>query len=257
MIYRAELRKILGDMRAYWFELLFGNLNVLVTFVGLYFAFGVYGDDTPRRIVFFSGVLFWYFGVHGTDLLTTIMEEEMESGTMDQLLMSRSSLAGILSGKIMAQFTADALKGLIVFPLLILLTRTNLLSAGSEGLAVLLLVFIGSLVAMFGVGATLAGLALVYKRVSALGAATTNFMLYLVGMTVPLAELPVWARSVGRALPMSWGGEIVMDVFRGGNVRAAPVVGMTVSALLWVAVGMIVFRIMQRRSRVLGSTSQY
>ena len=68
----VELNKIWNEMRVYWFELVFGNANTLIAFAGIYFAFQVETKGVSAQVLFFFGVMFWYFGVHATDLVALV-----------------------------------------------------------------------------------------------------------------------------------------------------------------------------------------
>ena len=94
----VELNKIWNEMRVYWFELVFGNANTLIAFAGIYFAFQVETKGVSAQVLFFFGVMFWYFGVHATDLVALVMQEELEEGTLEQVLTSRSGIFSVMLG---------------------------------------------------------------------------------------------------------------------------------------------------------------
>ena len=254
----VELNKIWNEMRVYWFELVFGNANTLIAFAGMYFAFQVETKGVSAQVLFFFGVMFWYFGVHATDLVALVMQEELEEGTLEQVLTSRSGIFSVMLGRVLAQLVVDACKALPIFGLLFALTGLGR-SLRDVSLLVLILGLFGlSFLAMVGVGATIAGVALVKKRVSSVGFATTNFILYLSGLTIPLDQLPGWVTVLARAFPMSWAGDVLTaHLANDRRAMALASLGLLMCSLLWVAVGGRVFAWGRTTALVRGTTAQY
>lgn len=90
---RAECLRVFGDVKNYWFNYLLGNLNVFFMFFGLFFTFSKNQGTSLDKLLFLFGLMYWYFGTHAIDLVSLLMEEEIEQGTLEQLLMTRVPLA--------------------------------------------------------------------------------------------------------------------------------------------------------------------
>lgn len=114
---RAECLRVFGDVKNYWFNYLLGNLNVFFMFFGLFFTFSKNQGTSLDKLLFLFGLMYWYFGTHAIDLVSLLMEEEIEQGTLEQLLMARVPLAISFGFRIAAQVLFDLCKGVLVFVL--------------------------------------------------------------------------------------------------------------------------------------------
>ena len=72
---KAECLKVFGDVKIYWLNYAFGNLNVFFMFLGLFYAFSKGSQDQLGKLTFLFGLMYWYFGVHAVDLMGLLMEE--------------------------------------------------------------------------------------------------------------------------------------------------------------------------------------
>lgn len=93
---KAECSKVFGDIKIYYINYIFGNLNVFFMFFGLFYAFSKNNQTDTSKLLFLFGLMYWYFGVHAIDLISILIEEEIEQGTLEQLLLTRTSLSGSL-----------------------------------------------------------------------------------------------------------------------------------------------------------------
>ncbi len=84
-------------------------------FFGLFYAFSKNEQNNLGKLLFLFGLMYWYFGVHSVDLISILMEEEIEQGTLEQLLMSKTPLSVSLMFRIIAQILFDLFKGTFVF----------------------------------------------------------------------------------------------------------------------------------------------
>ena len=112
---KAECSKVFGDIKIYYINYIFGNLNVFFMFFGLFYAFSKNNQTDTSKLLFLFGLMYWYFGVHAIDLISILIEEEIEQGTLEQLLLTRTSLSISLAFRIIAQILFDLFKGIFVF----------------------------------------------------------------------------------------------------------------------------------------------
>lgn len=260
MILWVELRKIISDIKAYWFNYIFGNINVLFLFAGLFFAFKINESSNVDRIVFLYGMLIWYFGVHAIDLIAIIIEEELIEGTLEQLLMTKSSLSYILFNRILAQFIFDVVKASFVTILFVFILNIDLRILISIKGMLFILLFVATLVSMFGIGYLIAGMSLVYKRVGAIAQASNNFILYLSGITLSVSTLPPIFQLISKIFPLSWSRIILENILRNQFINieiSNAIMYFTVLSLVWVCIGVVGFTYYQNKAKELGIISSY
>lgn len=187
---RAECLRVFGDVKNYWFNYLLGNLNVFFMFFGLFFTFSKNQGASLDKLLFLFGLMYWYFGTHAIDLVSLLMEEEIEQGTLEQLLMTRIPLAVSFGFRIAAQVLFDLCKGLLVFVLCMWSFGIDFALAANVRFLLSIVVFFWSLAAMYGAGYIVAGFSLVYKQASSLASLSSSLILFFSGTTIEISAFP-------------------------------------------------------------------
>jgi ABC-2 type transport system permease protein len=123
-----------------------------------------------------------------------------------------------------------------------------------------LLVFLASIPAIYGLGLTFASLVISAKEAHAFVFLVRGFVMVFCGITYPVFVLPLWMQSIARWLP---------PTYTISGIRKAALSNADLPALLpeltslllfgvfWLAAGFAVFVWMERRARRTGAISQY
>ena len=129
------------------------------------------------------------------------------------------------------------------------------LDPGSVGVAVVALV--GCLGLFASLGIAVAALTVIVKRtVGLLGLMFAGIAL-LAGVYFPLSVLPDPIEWVARALPITWGLDVLRASLLGGGVDPAQLAGLFASAALLLPVTLYGFTLAVRRARQTGTLAQY
>lgn len=236
---KAECLKVFGDVKIYWLNYIFGNLNVFFMFFGLFYTFSKGSADDLGKLLFLFGLMYWYFGVHAVDLVSLLIEEEIEQGTLEQLLMTRTPLAVSLFFRIVAQILFDLCKGVFVFALCMAAFGIGFSAVASLRFLAAVAVFFIALLAMYGFGYMVAGLSLLYKQASSVASISSALILFFSGTTIDIAVFPAAVQAVIRLFPFYWSSRIIEGILRLELRAAAPCAAVLAAELvLWSAGGL-------------------
>jgi ABC-2 type transport system permease protein len=252
-VFDANVRKVLIELRRY----LPNTLSLLVTFYAIFLAMflgiTVIGDpaaaDANLRFAIVSNA-FWFLLVLGINSMGYEVTTEATRGTLEQLAMSPVGMATILLARMVGTLGVYLL---ITVAMLVLTMAT-----AGQWLAFdvpLLLTILGpTFVGVLGIGYAAAGLAIVFKQVSAI--LQVSQFVFLGLAFVPLAFAP-WLE--------------VAPIIKGIDmVRAAMIAGagfgdfglrdwgsLVVNALVYFALGLLAYRAAERHAVRRGLLGQY
>ena len=210
-------------------------------FLGLFYTFSKSNQDNLGKMTFLFGLMYWYFGVHAVDLIALLIEEEIEQGTLEQLLMTRTHLAASLFFRIVAQIIFDLFKGVFVFILCMWAFNISFSMIISFRFLAAVFVFFVGLFAMYGFGYIVAGMSLIYKQAASIASISSTLILFFSGTTININTFPALVQSIIRLFPFYWSNRIIESIlqldFRNivGNVAV-----LILQLLLWICFGVFI-----------------
>ncbi|MCE9644467.1 MAG: ABC transporter permease [Chloroflexi bacterium] len=123
-----------------------------------------------------------------------------------------------------------------------------------------LLVILAAIPSVYGLGFAFASVVITVKEANAFVFLVRGIVMIFCGITYPLMLLPGWMQSVAQWLPQTY----VIHAMRSAALSTEGFTGishdllmMTVFGIFWLAVGYILFVIMERRARQTGAIGQY
>ena len=202
ILLRAEIKRyyaiswsVPGDSLA-WF------LYTFLIFIGVITILnGVKGGGfgTEDQLLVMVGWMTWIVASDCMGQLPDAIEEEAQTGTLEQICIAPVKLSTILAVRSLAFLLGSGIKGILATILLGFFVAPLPITAG------ILLLFIISLLGAYGLGFIFAGLALVFKRISALTSLVFSLMIFLTGSLVSLDKLG-WVYDLLHYLfPLTWG----------------------------------------------------
>ncbi len=158
---------------------------------------------------------------------------ENRQGTLARMLISPTTSAQVLGGKVLGIFLTA------VMQLFILIGGTSLLFRLQWGnpLAVVLLVLAAAFAAT-GWGMIIAAFLKTPGQIASVGSAVMLIFGLLGGSFFDITMLPGWVQTLSKVSPNAWGMEGFMDLARGGSIAVVrtPVIALLVmGALLFIA----------------------
>jgi ABC-2 type transport system permease protein len=211
-----EAYKALLHLASYKFNTIAHMIQRSIGFLAIGFVLGQ-GQIDPRQMAFVLPG--WIMSFYARIILFQIdqgVTEEAHTGTLEQMYMSPVPSGVLLLGRVCA----------------VLVVATLMVSATATGLALLvgirlplrweaLPVIAITLLGLFGFSFFVGGAALVFKNVHALADLTQDLLLFVNGTFVAVALMPLWLRTLGLALPTTYGIALIRTVVIDGRSLGA------------------------------------
>lgn len=180
------------------------------------------------------------------------LKEDMQRGTLESNWITPAPRVLLLVGRSLASVMHATLQVL----LMVLMTIPFGVYFGGELWRGLGLVFLPSLIGLYGIGFMLAGVAFLAREVNAfldLGQFALNT---LTGQSYPVTILPRWLLAISLAIPLTYGIDALRSMLFGSRSLLPLEQSLLLlwgTAVLLVAVGLAVFVAAERRARIRGT----
>ena len=205
------------------------------------------------------GTAMFYFTsrfVDSPELRSTLpqgLEEARDSGTLEHLLVTQTSLPAILAGSAIYPFVSTTLRIAVYLAWAALLFHFPLGAANWLAVAAVLLT---SLLAFSGLGIFSASYLLLFKRGNPGKWLLLGISSVAGGMLFPVSILPGWLQDVARINPVTYTLEAMRSALLGGaELRQLwhPIAILLLFAALLLPLSMFVFAAVLRRTKTTGT----
>jgi ABC-2 type transport system permease protein len=237
-----------------------------VLLLALFFYLGRLVDNADIRVDHNrSGSYFAYAAVGlalfsilqvGITLFSSKLREEQTTGTFEELMTTPASPSLIVLCSASYDFLRATVSGLVLLAVAVTIFGLRL-NVTPSSLVTAVAAIVGCLGLFASVGIALASFTVVFKRSASLVGMALSALALLGGVYFPIEVLPTPIEQVARALPFTWGLDVMRASLLGGKVDVAQLGGLLVAAGLLLPVMMAVFRSAVRRARRQGTLAQY
>ncbi len=151
-------------------------------------------------------------------------------------------------------------QGLMIFLQLLVINLIFKLTIAPAGILPSLSVVALMLIALYGFGMMIASLTLVLKQGWLVSEALSGIMMVITPIAYPLAVLPLFMQKAALFLPTTYGVMTARHFLVGETMQfsvATAFIRLVVLGIFWVAVGIIIFEVIDRRTRRSGTISHY
>jgi ABC-2 type transport system permease protein len=210
-----------------------------------YFSFALVG------IAFFD-----YLSVALTTFDSSL-QEARQNGTLENLLVTQTSLPVILAGSSLYPFVLMSLRTAIYIGWGAVLFGFPLRGANWPGA---LLVLAASVLAFSGLGILSASYLLIFKRGNPVTWAILGLSSVVGGMMYPISVLPVWLQWVARFVPVTYSLEGMRAAILGhASMRALlpSIAGLLLFAALLLPISFAIFSWALRRTKITGTLTHF
>lgn len=282
LVMKAEVVRGMIIMRRYWFRTVTGMVIGYTMLVGLIVAFMQKGDEVSHVTSGFSdattatntalGFIIGMFAFGIIGMFSNGLQQMAQNGQLEQLCMSPHGLVtNFLARATMSSVMSILTSSILVWA--IAATVGGTLHADSPWLIVLLAL---TFVNLIGFGFMMSGLVLMFKQIGQVTMVIRTALLLLpIAASDSITEWPLLGRVLAHAFPSTDAaiclkyvlvkGQMVESVNAAGEVvsKFSPVILhpsfflLVVSCVVWTAVGITLFRVMENWSRDKGTLGAY
>lgn len=237
--------------------------QVFLLFIGFMFFIG-YGKLDPKKI---ATALIGYLVLYYVDMLIVQtgwnFMKESQSGTIEQLFMSTAPANLVVLGGTIAIFIAQTI---LLIPIIIaILITLYLLSVPLpiiynpiQGLIVLLITFVGLLGFVYII---ISGIML-YKNIEGAVGILRRFLMFFNGSILPISHLPNWLATFAIILPTTQGIIVLRSIILDGKSLGATLndgslLMLCTHSILYLVIGLLIFRATEKKVKREGTLGQY
>jgi ABC-2 type transport system permease protein len=241
------------------FQALFGS-------AGFYFLSRFVQSPTLERSLppgtnYFSfalvGIAFFDYLSVGLSTFDASLQEARQNGTLENLLVTQTSLSVILAGSSLYPFVLMSLRTAIYIGWGAVLFGFPLQGANWLGA---LLVLGASVLAFSGLGVLSASYLLIFKRGNPVNWAILGLSTVVGGMMYPISVLPVWLQYVARLIPVTYSLEGMRAAILGhASTRELlpPIAILLLFAALLLPISFAIFSWALRRTKITGTLTHF
>ncbi|WOS95803.1 ABC transporter permease [Nosocomiicoccus massiliensis] len=258
-ILHAEFFKFKGMFKRYYIDSIAEVTSYIILFTSLtYFIVSTSEADNiiPQILI---GVFIWFIGINAIAIFTFILQEEMALGTLEQIFLTKTSLTKMLLGRAISTFIFDSIGGVVlsISTVFALVFISPALSISDMNLIVILnplliLVILVTMVGIYGFSFILAGLSIIFKRISAITVILNYMFLFIIGVILAGDTLPLILDIFSKFLPITWGVIVISDIFN-GDTNVMNIIWLIINSILYFVVGLYLFNKMTYIARVKGT----
>lgn len=231
----------------------------------LFFYMARFVDSAELRRALPQGTSYFAFALVGwmffeylhtaIDSFDQSIQEARDSGTLEQLLITQTSLPVLLGGSALYPFLGALLRVVVYVAWGALLFGFPLRDANWVSVAVLL---VATLLAFSGLGILSASYVLIFKRGNPGKWLLLSFSNVAGGMLFPISVLPDWLQAVARLNPITWALEgMRMALLSGASIAEVwrPIEVLVAMAAVLLPCSMLIFSWALRRTKTTGTLS--
>jgi ABC-2 type transport system permease protein len=203
------------------------------------------------------GIAFFDYLSVGLSTFDSSLQEARQNGTLENLLVTQTSLPVILAGSSLYPFVLMSLRTAIYIGWGAVLFGFPLQGANWLGA---LLVLGASVLAFSGLGILSASYLLIFKRGNPVNWAILGLSSVVGGMMYPISVLPVWLQYVARLIPVTYSLEGMRAAILGhASTRELlpSIAGLLLFAALLLPISFAIFSWALRRTKVTGTLTHF
>ena len=203
------------------------------------------------------GIAFFDYLSVGLSTFDASLQEARQNGTLENLLVTQTSLPVILAGSSLYPFALMSLRTAIYIGWGAILFGFPLQGANWLGA---LLVLGASVLAFSGLGVLSASYLLIFKRGNPVNWAILGLSSVVGGMMYPISVLPVWLQYVARLIPVTYSLEGMRAAILGhASTRALlpSIAGLLLFAVFLLPISFAIFSWALRRTKITGTLTHF
>ncbi|MFC1815806.1 ABC transporter permease [Thermodesulfobacteriota bacterium] len=260
----AEILREFITLKRYFLEAVSGLVMVYILFLGFFFsAQGFSGQvlhptiptDLAHRAV---GFILWLFALNSVGHFSNAIRDESNIGVMEQIALSPPGLVVDMWGRAIGKTLVDCIMiGLVLYTIVV----TTHISLSFPPLSVGI-VFILTLLGLYGLAFFFGGLTLIYKRLGNVTIVVRFAFLILTGAITPIENFPLWLQIISKTLPMTQGLKI-LRLFMIENkpfvyvLQSGDLFFLIINSACYITLGLISFHVFENIARDKGLLGVY
>jgi ABC-2 type transport system permease protein len=184
------------------------------------------------------------------------LREEQTTGTFEALMSTPASPSLIILSSAVYDIGRATLDGLLLMAAAIVIFGLDI-HPGAGSIAVAALALAGCVGLFASLGVAVAALTVIFKRTTVLLGLVVTALALLGGVYFPIEVMPQPIEAIAKAVPFTWGLDVVRASLLDGDVEPGQLAGLFGSVAILLPLALLGFRASVWRARRTGSLAQY
>jgi len=205
-------------------------------------------NDVDNKALLLAGYMLWTFSIMAINTVSNTINYEAISGTLEHKFMSIIPI-GLLN---FADFVQAFIIQSLIVGILLVITKILYNITISFNLISVLVVLITCL-GMYGIGLIFGGVALKEKRIGKIVYIVQILLLFVSDTITNISSnIPIM-----KALPLTLGNDLLRENITLGTISLNKLYALFLSSFVWILVGVIVFKIFEKKTKREGILATY
>jgi ABC-2 type transport system permease protein len=198
------------------------------------------------------------FALNSVGHFSNAIRDESHIGVMEQIALSPLGLIVDMWGRAIGKTLVDCITiGLVLFTVVVSTHISLNFPPISVGI-----VFILTLLGLYGLAFFLGGLTLIYKRLGNVTIVIRFAFLILTGAVTPIENFPLWLQIIAKTLPMTQGLKILRLLMIDNKpfvfvVMSGDLLFLIINSACYITLGLISFHVFEKIAREKGLLGVY
>lgn len=247
---KIELRRLISEIKNYKLNQVVGIFDVILLCAGILIGTGKELFQGGNQMYALIGMILWRSTTVCLQTCCGIVQKELRLGTMEQLMLAHYSFLKVMTARLIAKVLVEG--GKLALAAVVLSVMFQIEFHGEINLMSVVLAISVSLLGAFGMGFVVAGIAMIYKKATALVNSVSYFMLFFTGALIPLEVLPRGFSPIAKIFPFIWAVKSIQQNHFSGNFEL-----LMISSLAWLFFGIGMFVLCNEKAMAKGIAGKY
>ncbi|WP_164731072.1 ABC transporter permease [Anoxybacter fermentans] len=248
-IFKAELNKYWIEIKTYYPDHI---VNIIVTYIFFTGFFLGFRNNSMIDDSYYIGFLYWFFVSNVISEASVSISFEKQIGTLEQLILKPVSLEVICLVKTLVWLMITSIKAIILL-LIIKLTLPINIVFDIKVVPILIITLTG----LLGFSLLLAGLTLRFTKTASFESILSYILLFFTGAIVNIDNMPKLVRFISKTLPLTNGILISQRLINNESVSISQIFSLCLNSLLYLVVGILLFKYINKKSKTEGIYNEY
>ena len=237
-----ELKKLVKEIRRYYFEFISGTVMMFGIFLALFFGLKNFGGPNIEEASLDSlivGYILWGIAMSSFQSVSSMIWDESQKGTLEKLYLSPLGIEKILLAKVFANIVLNITFNIIVLFLAMLITGRWL----NINYLFFTVMSVVSVISLIGLGFAGGGIAIIHKKVSSI------FQIFSFGI-IGLMALTTYPLNLFSFLPYTPGAKTLIGVIVYGKTYPLWWYGfILLNSVIYLIIGIYLFKMYDKKAR--------
>lgn len=246
-IFIAEIERTFILMARYPYQYF---LNIVLIMIFLFAAIVPLIDKVSGFSIVdaFIGFMMWNVVLGVMQTMGWQIQSESQFGTLENIMIASGGLLKLLLARSLAGLIQSVIVIFVEAFLIFLIFKVPFAKVSPLLSLNMIMLFLLSIVGMYGFGFILGGIGIVLKRIGAIAELVNYMFLFSAGLLFPLSDAPRIIQDVGNFIPLSLGIDLMRKNYLGnGSIFQHDLAEFAIfclQSLIYMIVGLVFFKLM-------------